>query len=133
MAHTLMSLLVASDKNLSDVTTPAFFWTNFNFSKQKIEKPRQSEPLFRFLSDFNVILSPPMDQEEADMKGTHNFTAIMVHAYSHVSGRDLGDAITDLGFSGLISLESLQRLSTAEHEILQDVLLDKPRILSWRR
>lgn len=63
----------------------------------------------------------------------HNFSAIMVHAYSHVSGQSLSDSITDLGLANMIDLDEIKKLSSVETEYLRDILKNENLVLSWRK
>lgn len=61
------------------------------------------------------------------------YAAIMVHAYSQISGRSLEDVTRDLHLEGIIDPEEIKELSEAENDYLQDILKSGEKVLPWQR
>lgn len=61
------------------------------------------------------------------------YAAIMVHAYSQISGRSLEEVTRDLHLEGIIDPEEIKELSEAENDYLQDILKSGEKVLPWQR
>ena len=61
------------------------------------------------------------------------YAAIMVHAYSRVSGRSLEEVTHDLHLDGIINPDEIKELSEAEQDYLQDILNSDEKVLPWQR
>ncbi|SHJ58838.1 hypothetical protein SAMN02745165_02734 [Malonomonas rubra DSM 5091] len=60
------------------------------------------------------------------------YAAIMIHAYSQVSGRSLEQVTRDMHLEGIIDPDQIRHLSDAETEYLHDILKDDNKIRSWQ-
>ncbi len=63
----------------------------------------------------------------------HRYAAVMVNAYSQVSGRSLEGAISDLELTGLIELDEVSNLSDNEIDHLSDILMNHEAVASLRQ
>ena len=60
------------------------------------------------------------------------YAAIMIHAYSRVSGRSLEEVTRDMHLEGIVDPNHIRHLSAAENEYLQDILRNDSKIKSWQ-
>ena len=100
------------------------------FSMNKSENRITKNSLFRFLSEPFVTLFLFFHIGGGIM---HNYSAIIVNAYSSVSGRSISDSISDLGLDGVIDSSEVESLSEVETDYLNDMLKNGQIVRSWQK
>ena len=63
----------------------------------------------------------------------HRYSAIMVHAYSLVTGKGLERDISELQFTDVLNLKEVTNLSRDETDYLNGMLNNREIVASWKR